>query len=98
MFRHTYGTNLLRAGFTLTDVAKLLGHQDTATTHLYLHSLENEDLREQVLQSNLGTMYTPDAFKPVEHKRIHIVTEEARKRMSEGGRRSAQVEAMVAAQ
>jgi integrase/recombinase XerD len=98
MFRHTYGTNLLRAGFTLTDVAKVMGHQDPATTHLYLHSLENEDLREQVLLSNLGQMYVPDAFKPYEHKRIHIVSEEARKRMSEGGKRSAQVKAMVTAQ
>jgi hypothetical protein len=51
-----------------------------------------------MLLSNLGSMYVPDAFKPVEYKRIHIVSEEARKRMSEGGKRSAQVKAMVAAQ
>ena len=98
MFRHTFATNLLRAGFALPDVSRLLGHQDVHTTQVYLHSLENEDIREQMLLSNLGSMYVPDAFKPVEYKRIHIVSEEARKRMSEGGKRSAQVKAMVAAQ
>jgi hypothetical protein len=87
MFRHTFGTNHLRAGLTLMDVSKLLGHQDVATTQVYLHQMENEDLREQVLQSSLGTMYTPDEFKPVAHKRIHVVSDEARKRMSEGGRK-----------
>jgi integrase len=90
MFRHTFATNHLRDGRTLTDVSKLLGHQDAATTQIYLHSLESEDMREQILQGGLGQMYVPDEFKPVEVRRIHIVSEDARKRMSEGGKKSAQ--------
>ena len=87
MFRHKLGKNYLRAGFTLMDVSKMLGPQDVATTQIYLHGVENEDLRELVLQSSLGTMYTPDEFKTAKHKRIHVVSDEARKRMSEGGRK-----------
>ena len=47
-------------------------------------------MREQILQGGLGQMYVPDEFKPVEVRRIHIVSEDARKRMSEGGKKSAQ--------
>jgi integrase len=96
MFRHTYATNHLRAGFSLPDVSRLLGHQDVHTTQIYLHSLDNEDIREQMLGTGLGSMYTPDAFKPVEYKRIHVVSDEARKRMSEGGKRSGSVKAVAA--
>ena len=90
IFRHTYATNSLRAGVSLPDVSRLLGHKDVATTQIYLHSMENDDLREQVLKTNLGTMYVPDEFRPVEHKRIHIISDESRKKIAEGGRRGGQ--------
>jgi integrase len=89
MFRHTSGTNSLRAGLNIVDVSAQLGHKDVATTMIYLHDLGKEDLGEKLEKTNLGTMYLPDEFKPVEHKRIHIVSDEARKRMSEGGKKSA---------
>ena len=87
IFRHTYATNNLRAGVSLPDVSRLLGHKDVATTQIYLHSMENDDLREQVLKTNLGTMYVPDEFRPSEYKRIHVISDASRKKMSEGGRR-----------
>lgn len=93
MFRHTYSTNLLRSGFNIVDVSRQLGHQDVATTQIYLHDLSNDELREQLNASRLGTMYVPDEFKPAEYQRIHVVSDESRKRMSEGGKRSAQLRA-----
>ena len=90
IFRHTYATNNLRAGVSLPDVSRLLGHKDVATTQIYLHSMENDDLREQVLKTDLGTMYVPDEFRPVEHKRIHVISDESRKKIAEGGRRGGQ--------
>jgi integrase/recombinase XerD len=91
MFRHTAATNWLREGINVEDVSKQLGHSDLASTLVYLHDLRKEDLGKKLEKTNLGTMYLPDEFKPVEHKRIHIVSDEARKRMSEGGKKSARV-------
>jgi hypothetical protein len=87
MFRHTYATNHLRAGFNIVDISRLLGHKDVATTQIYLHDLDNEDIGAKVRASDLGTMYRLSTFTPVEYKRIHIVSEEARRRMSEAGKR-----------
>jgi hypothetical protein len=87
MFRHTFATNHLRAGFNIVDVSRLLGHKDVATTQIYLHDLENEGLREKIIASDLGKMYRPAAFVPIEHKRTHVVSDESRKRMSDGGKR-----------
>lgn len=42
--RHTYATNLLRAGGNLRQVQTLLGHANIATTQIYTH-LDVEDLR-----------------------------------------------------
>ncbi len=93
MFRHTFATNLLRAGFNIVDVSRQLGHQDVATTQIYLHDLSNDELREQLNASRMGTMYIPEQFKQTEYKRIHAVSDASRKRMSEGGKRSAQLRA-----
>ena len=38
MFRHTYATTHLCAGFSRPDVSRLRGHQDVHTTQVYLHS------------------------------------------------------------
>ncbi len=93
MFRHTFATNLLRAGFNIIDVSRQLGHQDVATTQIYLHDLLNDELREQLNASSLGTMYILEEFKTAEYQRIHVMSDESRKRMSEGGKRSAQLRA-----
>jgi integrase len=90
IFRHTFATDHLRAGTSLKDISRMLGHKDLATTAIYLHSLENEELREEILQTGLGTKYIPDEFIAVERKRIHIISDEARKRIAEGGRRGGQ--------
>ena len=74
----------------MPDVSRLLGHKDVATTQIYLHSMENDDLREQVLKTDMGTMYVPDEFRPVEYKRIHIISDESRKKIAKGGRRGGQ--------
>jgi integrase len=95
MFRHTAGTNWLREGINVEDVSKQLGHSDLASTRVYLHDLRKEDLGEKLESTDLGTMYLPDKFKPIEHKRIHIVGDEARKRMSEGGKKSAQAKSKL---
>ena len=88
-----YATNLLRAGFNIVDVSRQLGHQDVATTQIYLHDLSNDELREQLDASRMGTMYVPEQFQPAEHKRVHVVSDASRKRMSEGGKHIAQLRA-----
>jgi integrase len=35
--RHTYGTNLLKAGLNIKMVQTLMGHNDISTTNIYLH-------------------------------------------------------------
>jgi integrase/recombinase XerD len=93
MFRHTFASNHLRAGFNIVDVSTLLGHADVATTLIYLHDLGKDELRTQLQTTNLGSLYTPDKFERVERKRIHVVSDESRKRMSEGGKASALLKA-----
>lgn len=93
MFRHTFASNHLRAGFNIVDVSVLLGHADLATTMIYLHDLGKDELRTQLQETSLGTMYTPDKFERAEHKRIHVISDASRQRMAEGGKKGGQMKA-----
>lgn len=45
--RHTFATELLRDGFNIIEVQKLLRHSDVRTTTIYLHILDDE-LRRKI--------------------------------------------------
>jgi integrase/recombinase XerD len=47
MLRHTYATELLREGFTISEVQALMRHADLRTTAVYLH-IHDEQLAAKV--------------------------------------------------
>ena len=47
MLRHTYATELLREGFSIVEVQRLLRHSDVRTTTIYLH-LHDAELAAKV--------------------------------------------------
>jgi site-specific recombinase XerD len=49
VFRHTYATELLAEGFTITDVQRALRHAHLATTAVYLH-VRDDALRAKMAQ------------------------------------------------
>ena len=51
VFRHSGASELLRRGFTLADVQRLLGHSNIATANIYLHVF-NTDLAAKVWALN----------------------------------------------
>lgn len=42
MLRHTYATELLKEGYNIMQVKKLLGHSDVSTTMVYTHVWDGE--------------------------------------------------------
>lgn len=47
LLRHTFATDLLREGFTIAEVQKLMRHADLRTTAIYLH-VHDADLAQKV--------------------------------------------------
>jgi integrase len=56
-FRHTYATALLREGFDILTVQKLLGHRKIESTMKYLRMLQPESLSEKMNGAAIATMF-----------------------------------------
>src|SRR4029077_8237569 len=57
--RHRFGTEALRAGVPLKDVADLMGHASVTTTEIYLHRDVTELAGSQDRVPDLGPTYEP---------------------------------------
>ena len=58
MARHTYATDLLRAGVSVVYVSQLLGHEDLESTSIYLHPSQYEAI-ENARSVDLFGMQSP---------------------------------------
>jgi integrase len=55
--RHTFGSQMVSNGFTLEEVAGLLGHSDTSTTKRYSHLMADKNQENaQKTSDNISKM------------------------------------------
>ena len=62
MARHTYATDLLRAGVSVVYVSQLLGHEDLQTTSIYLHPSQYDAI-SHVRDIDLFRVHNPKDLK-----------------------------------
>lgn len=52
MFRHYFAVQSIMAGIDVYSLSRLLGHSNISTTHLYLQSLQNNELGKKAMSSS----------------------------------------------
>jgi len=62
VLRHTTAMQLLHAGVDITVIALWLGHEQTETTHIYLHA--DMTLKQQALDRTTPPNTTPGRYQP----------------------------------
>jgi integrase len=63
--RHSFGSNLAAAGFSIVDIQAFMGHADIGTTMIYMHAKQRGDEAQR-----LGAAFAVEKIEPVEALRV----------------------------